>query len=120
MVLVEAANVEGAEVYQLLMGRECCTDRTNIFHQYAEQMSNYVYVVVDKETRHCAIVDCCWDVENILSYVKIQLNATVTIALYTHCHADHVGGFLPFKVQNKRVRLPGIAEVSAQNIQVAA
>lgn len=60
----------------------------------ATRMANFVYVIVDDETHTAATVDAAWDVESVLMFAK-SLGATVTAALYTHRHEDHVGGRSP-------------------------
>ena len=60
----------------------------------AARMANFVYVIVDDETRTAATVDAAWDVEGVLKFAT-ALGATVTTALYTHRHEDHVGGRSP-------------------------
>jgi glyoxylase-like metal-dependent hydrolase (beta-lactamase superfamily II) len=56
-------------------------------------MANYVYLIGDNETRECMVVDPAWDVDGILKIVD-QDDMTLTGALITHYHPDHIGGHL--------------------------
>jgi glyoxylase-like metal-dependent hydrolase (beta-lactamase superfamily II) len=54
-------------------------------------MQNYVYLVGDLETREAAVVDAAWDIDAILD-VAARDGMTITKALVTHFHPDHLGG----------------------------
>jgi glyoxylase-like metal-dependent hydrolase (beta-lactamase superfamily II) len=54
-------------------------------------MQNYVYLVGDPETREAAVVDAAWDIDAILE-AAAQDGMTITKALVTHFHPDHLGG----------------------------
>jgi len=54
-------------------------------------MQNYVYLVGDPETREAAVVDAAWDIDAILD-VAAKDGMTITKALVTHFHPDHLGG----------------------------
>ena len=54
-------------------------------------MQNYVYLVGDPETREAAVVDAAWDIDAILE-AAAQDGMTITTALVTHFHPDHLGG----------------------------
>jgi len=54
-------------------------------------MQNYTYLVGDLETREAAVVDAAWDVDAILDVAAAD-GMTVTKALVTHFHPDHLGG----------------------------
>jgi len=54
-------------------------------------MQNYVYLVGDPETREAAVVDAAWDIDAILD-VAAKDGVTITKALVTHFHPDHLGG----------------------------
>ncbi len=54
-------------------------------------MQNYVYLVGDPQTREAAVVDAAWDVDAILD-VAARDGMTITKALVTHFHPDHLGG----------------------------
>jgi glyoxylase-like metal-dependent hydrolase (beta-lactamase superfamily II) len=71
---------------QLLAGRDfATTDRV------AAGMQNFVYLIGDRTTRECVVVDPAWDVDGILAVVD-EDGMTLTGALGTHYHPDHVGG----------------------------
>jgi hydroxyacylglutathione hydrolase len=76
----------GIYIKQLLAGRDFA--RAN---QFAAQMGNYVYLIGDDEQRVCMIVDPAWDVPDLLDIVEAE-GMTLTGALVTHYHPDHVGG----------------------------
>ena len=71
---------------QLLSGRDFATD-----DQLAQQMVNLVYLIGDKSTRECMIIDPAYAVEELLSVAE-QDGMKVVGALATHYHPDHVGG----------------------------
>lgn len=71
---------------QLLAGRDFApADRV------AGQMANFVYLIGDDETRECMVVDPAWDIGGILNGID-EAGLTLTGALVTHYHPDHVGG----------------------------
>jgi glyoxylase-like metal-dependent hydrolase (beta-lactamase superfamily II) len=59
----------------------------------ARQMQNFVYLVGDRQTRECLVVDPAWDVDGIVGAAASDGYA-ITGALVTHWHPDHVGGNL--------------------------
>ena len=71
---------------QLLSGRDFAAD-----DQLAQQMVNFVYLIGDKSTRECMIVDPAYAVEELLSVAEND-EMKVVGALATHYHPDHVGG----------------------------
>ena len=71
---------------QLLSGRDFATD-----DQLAQQMVNFVYLIGDKLTRECVIVDPAYAVDELLNVAE-QDGMKVVGALATHYHPDHVGG----------------------------
>ncbi len=73
---------------QLLAGRDFA--RVN---PIAAQMVNFVYLIGDKETRECLIVDPAWDVDGLVRTAE-QDDMKVVGALAKHYHPDHVGGSL--------------------------
>ena len=54
-------------------------------------MQNYTYIVGSKETREVVIVDPAWDIDSLLKHLAAK-DYTLTGALATHYHPDHVGG----------------------------
>ncbi len=73
---------------QLLAGRDFA--RVN---PMAGEMRNFVYLVGDRASRECAVIDPAWDVPGILDLAQ-QDGMKITAALVTHFHPDHVGGDL--------------------------
>jgi glyoxylase-like metal-dependent hydrolase (beta-lactamase superfamily II) len=54
-------------------------------------MQNYVYLVGDPETREAAVIDAAWDIDAIIDAAASD-GYTITKALITHFHPDHLGG----------------------------
>jgi len=59
--------------------------------QMAQQMVNFVYLIGDKQTRECVIVDPAYAVNEIADIVQSE-DMNLVGALGTHYHPDHVGG----------------------------
>ena len=60
---------------------------------------NYMYVVIDEETKQCGVVDPV-DASAIQTAAERE-GATITAILTTHSHWDHAGG----NVELKKVRV---------------
>ena len=71
---------------QLLSGRDFA-----VRDDLATQMRNYVYAIGDSQTREVILVDPAYSVGELVDIVAAD-GYTVTGALATHCHPDHVGG----------------------------
>lgn len=56
-------------------------------------MQNFTYLIGDKKTGECLVVDPAWDVPSIID-VAAKDGMKVTGALVTHCHYDHVNGVI--------------------------
>ncbi|MFP6598892.1 MAG: MBL fold metallo-hydrolase [Deltaproteobacteria bacterium] len=54
-------------------------------------MANYVYLIGDTESREAMVVDAAWDIPAILEQLDND-DMTLTGALVTHFHPDHIGG----------------------------
>jgi glyoxylase-like metal-dependent hydrolase (beta-lactamase superfamily II) len=54
-------------------------------------MQNYVYLVGDPETREAAVIDAAWEIDAIVDAAAAD-GYTITKALVTHFHPDHLGG----------------------------
>jgi hydroxyacylglutathione hydrolase len=54
-------------------------------------MQNFVYLVGDPTTREAAVIDAAWDIDAILAAAAAD-GMTITKALVTHFHPDHLGG----------------------------
>ncbi|MFM7492306.1 MAG: MBL fold metallo-hydrolase, partial [Acidimicrobiaceae bacterium] len=67
--------------------------------QVAAQMVNFVYLIGDRKTRECIVVDPAYAVDDILNIVE-QDTMKLTGVLATHYHPDHVGGsMMGMKIQ---------------------
>ena len=110
---------QGVEVLQLLAGRDFARARTptgersaNRLHQFAVQMANYCYAVVDRRAGEAILIDPCWDVEGILERLRESGVTTVRSALFTHRHFDHTGGRLPRSMtRGADIVIEGLKEV---------
>lgn len=71
---------------QLLSGRDFA-----VGDPLASQMVNFVYAVGDRRTGECVLVDPAYAVAELVDLVGAD-GMTVTGALATHYHPDHVGG----------------------------
>ncbi|MFQ5672615.1 MAG: MBL fold metallo-hydrolase [Nitrospinales bacterium] len=71
---------------QLLAGAHVAQDDVS-----ARQMANFIYLLGDRVTRECLVVDPAWDIDGILRVVE-EDGMKLTGALVTHYHPDHVGG----------------------------
>jgi glyoxylase-like metal-dependent hydrolase (beta-lactamase superfamily II) len=71
---------------QLLSGRDFA-----IGDPLASQMVNFVYAIGDRRTGECLLVDPAYAVAELVDLVGAD-GMTVTGALATHYHPDHVGG----------------------------
>jgi glyoxylase-like metal-dependent hydrolase (beta-lactamase superfamily II) len=59
--------------------------------QSAAQMANFIYLVGDKVTKECVVIDPAWDIEGLLKIIEDD-GMKLTGALVTHYHPDHVCG----------------------------
>lgn len=57
-------------------------------------MSNLVYIVEDRASRHAALVDPAWDLSRLLDRVQTH-GLVLTDVLLTHGHDDHVNRLAP-------------------------
>lgn len=55
------------------------------------QMQNFIYLVGDRDTRECVVIDPAWAVDDVLDIVEAD-GMKLTAAFATHYHPDHVGG----------------------------
>ncbi len=73
---------------QLLAGRDFA-----IGDPIAAQMVNFCYLIGDRETGDALVVDPAYRVGDLVE-IAAQDGLTITGALVTHAHVDHVGGNL--------------------------
>ena len=71
-------------------------------------MQNFVYLVGDPVARQCVVVDPAWEIDTIVDTAAAD-DMTITGALVTHTHQDHVGGSL--ESWGMPGRIPGIEEL---------
>src|ERR1043166_6478628 len=71
-------------------------------------MQNFVYLVGDPVARQCVVVDPAWEIDAILETAQAD-DMTITGALVTHTHQDHVGGSL--ESWGMPGRIPGVEEL---------
>ncbi|MDD9939367.1 MAG: MBL fold metallo-hydrolase [Myxococcales bacterium] len=74
-------------------------------------MQNFIYLIGSQRTRECMVVDPAWTTEGLLEFVGRE-EMTLTGALVTHYHPDHVGGSMgPFQVPGGVAELVGEVDV---------
>jgi glyoxylase-like metal-dependent hydrolase (beta-lactamase superfamily II) len=71
-------------------------------------MQNFVYLVGDPVARRCVVVDPAWEIDAIVDTASAD-GMTITGALVTHTHQDHVGGSL--ESWGMPGRIPGVEEL---------
>lgn len=71
---------------QLLSGRDFAHS-----DQIARQMVNFSYLIGDRATGECVVVDPAYDVAGLDALAQAD-GMTITGALVTHYHPDHCGG----------------------------
>lgn len=54
-------------------------------------MQNFIYLLKDKATGRCAVIDPAWDVPAI-EQKATDIHASITDVLLTHSHHDHING----------------------------
>ena len=84
---------------QLLSGRDFA-----VGNKAAEQMVNFVYLLGDKDTGECVVIDPAYAVDDIIASAQGD-GMNVTGVLATHYHADHIGGSI------MGMRIEGIAKI---------
>ena len=84
---------------QLLSGRDFAVDDS-----VAQQMVNFVYLIGDRASGECVIVDPAYSVGELLDVATAD-DMRVVGVLATHYHADHIGGKM------MGFQLEGIAEL---------
>ncbi len=71
---------------QLLAGRDFALE-----NPFACQMENFIYLIGDKKSKECVVVDPAWAVQEIVDIAKKD-DMRIVGALATHYHPDHIGG----------------------------
>ena len=89
---------------QLLSGRDFA-----VGDQMASQMVNFVYLLGDRQTGDCVIVDPAYAVNELVDFAEAD-GMRVTGALGTHYHPDHVGGsMMGYKLEGVAALLERVA-----------
>ena len=86
---------------QLLAGRDFATH-----DDVARQMVNFVYLIGDRQTGECVVVDPAYGVRD-LAMIAAEDGMNLTGALITHYHPDHCGGSM------MGMRIEGVTELLA-------
>jgi glyoxylase-like metal-dependent hydrolase (beta-lactamase superfamily II) len=73
-------------IRQLLAGRDFATT-----DPVARQMVNFVYLIGDREAGEAVVIDPAYGIKDLLGILD-EDGMTLTGALATHYHPDHVGG----------------------------
>ncbi len=84
---------------QLLAGRDFATT-----DPVARQMVNFVYLIGDRVTRECVVVDPAYGVHELAAIAAAD-EMELTGALVTHYHPDHCGGAM------MGMRIEGVTEL---------
>jgi hydroxyacylglutathione hydrolase len=71
---------------QLLSGRDFA-----VGDSLAQQMVNFVYLIGDRSTGECMVIDPAYAVDDLVNYANND-GMKITGALATHYHPDHIGG----------------------------
>ncbi|MES2503622.1 MAG: MBL fold metallo-hydrolase [Myxococcota bacterium] len=115
-----------SELYfkQLLGGRDFGQN-----NPFAAQMENFIYLIGDKTTRECVVVDPAWEIQEILDIAATD-GMKITGALATHYHPDHIGGSAyglnieglaelmrlnPCKCHAHKLEAPGITQITGMS-----
>ena len=74
----------------LVMTNKQMTESGIFVHQFElGPWDNFIYLIGDRATRTCAVVDPAWDAPTILAEAE-KLDVKITHILCTHSHFDHV------------------------------
>lgn len=96
-------------VKQMLAGRDFA-----VGNPAAASMQNFVYLIGDRDTGECLVVDPAWAVRDLVRAVEAD-GLKLTGALITHYHPDHCGGSMfGFTVEG----LPTLMEVNPVPVHV--
>ena len=81
-------NKEQIYFKQLLSGRDFAMS-----NPLAPQLLNFIYLIGDRKTKECMVIDPAWSVDEILG-IFAEDGMQLTGVLATHYHPDHLGGDL--------------------------
>ncbi|KAI8096558.1 beta-lactamase-like protein [Halteromyces radiatus] len=104
----------GIKIIQIQPGQDIALERQfrnpiqrRIF-DFAKHMRNIIYAVVDLDTKQCAVVDACWDIDGLCQLLEKEGYEIVT-CIVTHAHFDHVGGSPPAPYDTLPIKISGLA-----------
>ena len=83
-----ATDTDPVYIRQLLSGRDFGAQ-----DQVAHQMVNFAYLIGDRSTGECVVVDPAYAVQEIMDIAAAD-GMRIVGAMASHYHADHVGGSL--------------------------
>lgn len=111
----EADDRDGFYFRFLVPGVDYCISRsfnpiTKVIFEIGAQMRNIIYLLGDRRSMECVVVDPCWDVDGILKAVQADGMRIVGV-LQTHNHFDHVGGRPPAPFDSYRITVPGVKKL---------
>jgi glyoxylase-like metal-dependent hydrolase (beta-lactamase superfamily II) len=82
---------------QLLAGRDFARD-----DMLAQQMVNFAYLIGDRDTGACAVVDPAYGIAELVEIAGAD-DMRISDVLVTHYHPDHVGGsMMGYEIQGLR------------------
>ncbi|ORX88616.1 Metallo-hydrolase/oxidoreductase [Basidiobolus meristosporus CBS 931.73] len=124
IVFLNTTSTTGFISIQLLAGRDIANTSSynpiqNKIFEYAAEMRNFIYLVADKKTRECVVIDACWDATGIINIIE-KLKFKLVGAVVTHYHFDHVGGYPPPPFDQLPIRVSGLATILKRWPQVKA
>ena len=97
-------------------------------------MQNFAYLLGSRSTREVVIVDPAWDIGALLERVDVQ-GYTLTGALVTHYHPDHIGGSFcsntvaglpellelnPVRIYANKLEADGVKKVTGYRIRISS
>lgn len=98
----------------LCPGREICLGTLNpikkLIFEFARGMQNIIYIVGDRRSKECLLVDVCWDAEGVMAEMERRGLYPVG-CIVTHNHFDHYGGKPPPPFGSFGISVQGVKTV---------
>ncbi|KAI8335772.1 beta-lactamase-like protein [Chlamydoabsidia padenii] len=104
----------GIRIMQIQPGQDIAIERNlrnpiqRRIYDFAKHMKNIIYAVVDLDTKHCVLVDACWDIDGICQLMETE-GYDIVACIVTHSHFDHVGGSPPAPYDTLPIKISGLA-----------